>query len=138
MTAIECVVFVAVFAVVCFAFGPRRRSESPLRFVRGLRQLHRYTPAVEVVLDYRSASGTKIVRRVHVTQSQYRRDGRLYLIGFCHYRLAPRTFRVDRVLCFATPDGEVIDTRRFLIDRLAIPPDLCGFAREPMVVNSAA
>lgn len=88
--------------------------------------LHRYTAPVEVVLDYCSAGGGRIVRRVHITRSQYRRDGRIYLTAFCHHRRAPRTFRVDRVLCFATPDGEIIDTRQFLVGQLAIPPDLCG------------
>jgi hypothetical protein len=34
-------------------------------------------------------------------------------------------FRVDRILSIANLDGEIIDTRRFLIERLAIPPNLC-------------
>ena len=126
MAVIESAVFVAVFVAVLFAFELGRRGKGPLKFASGLRALRRYTPPVEVVLDYRSAGGGKIVRRVHVTRSQYRRDGRIYLTGFCHHRRAPRTFRVDRALCFATPDGEIIDTRQFLVGRLAIPADLCG------------
>ncbi len=51
------------------------------------------------------------------------RGGRLYLLG-----RAPDGkllhFRVDRILSIATPDNEVLDTKRFLTERLEIPPEL--------------
>ncbi|HEY1615523.1 MAG TPA: WYL domain-containing protein [Rhizomicrobium sp.] len=128
IVVIECAVFVAVFAAICLAYPLGRGGGRPLAFTRGLQELRRYDPAIEAVLEYRSEGGFRTVRKVHVTRSQRRRDGRLYLTGFCHRRLGPRTFRVDRIICVATMDGEVIDKRRFLIDRLAIPPELCTVA----------
>jgi predicted DNA-binding transcriptional regulator YafY len=63
---------------------------------------------------------------VAVVRSLRHRDGRLFILGLCGSRRDPRTFRVDRIIRVATPDGEVLDTREFLTDWLGIPPRLCA------------
>lgn len=122
-TAIECGVFILVFAGVCAAYALGRGARTPSSR-RILEPIRRYSPPIEVVLEYRNESGFKALRRVRVTQSLSRPDGRLYLLGFCNARGKPRTFRVDRILCVATVDGEIIETDGFLTNRLGIPFDL--------------
>jgi hypothetical protein len=113
---------VLALAVFCgaYALGSRLLPEG-----RGLRRIRRYLPPVEVTLEYRGESGTKSSRRVAVVRSLRHRDGRLYLLGLCGSRRDPRTFRVDRIISVATADGEIVDTRRFLVEWLSIPPKLC-------------
>jgi hypothetical protein len=131
MILAECAVFVVVFVAVCAAFALGRGSTSSPVFGRTtLQELHSYDPAIEVFLEYRNETGFKSLRRVHITRSQYRHDGRLYLIGYCHRSNGPRTFRADRIICFATQDGEVLDKQQFLMNRLAIPAALCTIAAE--------
>ena len=124
MVAVEWIV-IAVLAVGVFcgvyALGNRLLPEG-----RGLRRIRRYFPPVEVTLDYRAETGARFSRRVFVVRSLRHRDGRLYLLGLCGRRRDPRTFRVDRIVSVATADGEIIDTRRFLVDWLSIPPKLCA------------
>jgi hypothetical protein len=134
MIVAESAVFIVVFFAVYAAFALGRGSTPPSIFGRTtLQELHRYDPAIEAVLEYRSESGFKSLRKIHITKSRRRHDGRLYLLGYCHRSRGPRTFRVDRIICFATPDGEVIDTHEFLIKRLAIPANLCTIESELLV-----
>ena len=124
MVAMESIAIAALaLGVFCaaYALGSRLLPEE-----RGLRRIRRYFPPVEVTLQYRAESGAKSSRRVAVIKSLRHRDGRLYLLGLCGSRRDPRTFRVDRIVSVATADGQTIDTRQFLVDRLSIPSRLCA------------
>jgi len=135
----ECAVFVVVFVAVCAAFTLGRGSGAAQIFrYATLLELHRYDPAIEVLLEYRYESGSKSLRRVHITRCQRRYDGRLYLVCYCHRSNGPRTFRVDRIISFATLDGEVIDRYQFLIDRLSISKEFCANVAEPFTETAAA
>jgi predicted DNA-binding transcriptional regulator YafY len=46
---------------------------------------------------YQSTSGDKITERQLDPYALVHRGGWWYLVGYCHLRLAPRTFRVDRI-----------------------------------------
>ena len=116
-------VFALVFGAICVAYALGRGNKEIPSWFRNLTRIRRYSPLIEVYIEYRDARGRKMLPKVSIQRSLSGRSGRLYLFGFCNEY--PRTFRVDRILSIANLDGEIIDTRRFLIERLAIPPDLC-------------
>lgn len=74
------------------------------------------------MIEYRSASG-EITRR-RVTFKTFRRapSGQPMLIAWCHERQAVRSFRVDRVQCFITIDGEVQAPDVFWAQIDVVPP----------------
>ncbi|MEX0921309.1 MAG: WYL domain-containing protein [Rhodovibrionaceae bacterium] len=116
-------VLIAV-AVAVYALG----SDGKRRHTYGsdLRKIEEYRPPVSVVLKYRNASGVNSERRVAVLRSLRSRQGHLYLLGVFGKRRNPRVFRVDRIVSVKSADGRPLDTRRFLIDRLSIPHELCA------------
>lgn len=124
MVLLVCVIAGFVFAVVAVAYEFGLRGESRTPFRQGLREIRHYRPPVDVVLEYRNGQGFRTLRRLAVLKAFVRRDGRLYLFGISHRPARPRMFRVDRIRCIATPDGEVVDTAQFLLQQLALPADL--------------
>ena len=122
-TIVSCAVFVLVFGAICAAYALGRGDREIPFWFRSLSRIRRYSPLVEVYIEYRDAQGRKMLPKVSIQQSLSGRSGHLYLFGFCNEK--PRFFRTDRILSIASPDGEIIDTWRFLTERLAIPPELC-------------
>lgn len=59
-------------------------------------------------IEYEAASGAVTRRRI-MLRSISERDGDVYLRAMCFERSAPRTFRLDRVLCVIDGDGVVHD-----------------------------
>ena len=91
----------------------------------GLTQIEEYRPPVSVLLNYRDAAGATSERRVSVMRSLRSREDHLYLFGVTRKGRKPRTFRVDRIGSMKTANGKPLDKRRFLIDRLCLPRELC-------------
>lgn len=125
-----------MFAVIIAAYTLGRSSNQSISLSRGLQEIHQYAPPVLVEIGYRNEAGIKTQRRVAVLKSLRHDDGRLLLLGFLGSR-RPRTFRVDRIVSLATPDGEVLDKRAFLTDWLSIPPKLIAPKRYKPVYNSS-
>lgn len=114
---------VLIFGAILGAYALDRGSNRLLPSGRGLHEIRQYVPPVVIELRYRNETGIKTQRRVAVLKSLRHSDGRLLLLGICGGR-QPRTFRVDRIVEVATPDGEILDTRRFLTGSLDIPPKM--------------
>lgn len=113
---------IAVAVAVYVLGGGKRRNP----YFRNLDKIEEYRPPIKVVLEYRNDSGDRYNGPFAVLRSlRHRRDDRLYLLGFLGKQGKPRVFRVDRIVSMKTPDGQPVDTRRFLIDRLGIPRELC-------------
>jgi predicted DNA-binding transcriptional regulator YafY len=75
---------------------------------------------------YISFDGSQTVREVE-PYSVLNHDGRWYMIGYCRLRLAPRSFRVDRILEPQTIKGNFkrptdFDARAFLRESLPFAP----------------
>ena len=91
--------------------------------------LQRFDP-FDLAFSYPGDDGAKHERR-RVTVARLSidtfggtlRPGALYVIGWCHARLAPRTFRVDRMVDVHEPEtGEVYaDPRAALLSRVRKP-----------------
>lgn len=76
-------------------------------------------------IDYRDSEGSFSRRRI--TMHRLESGPRVaFLQAYCHERQAPRTFRTDRIECFITRDGEVIEPdeywRRIGVDQTGLSP----------------
>lgn len=70
------------------------------------------------MIEYTAADGAVTRRRItmlHVTE----RDGHRYLTARCHERRALRTFRLDRISCLISQDGEIEEADPWFDDVLA-------------------
>ena len=142
----EALTFVVVFGVACACITALWRSYAPAQASKRRRTMElvqQYTPAIDVMLEYRDVHAFKTLRRVRISQALRGWAGHLYLLGFYESATKPRTFRLDRVVSFVSLDGEVLETRRFLNDRLGITdaPGASGCrpagTRSPMRHNRA-
>jgi tellurite resistance protein len=70
------------------------------------------------MIEYCDTSGVFTRRRVTMRNVIDRGDQR-YLQAFCHERNAMRTFRLDRITCLISQDGEVEDAEAFFDEVLA-------------------
>ena len=128
--AMEVATFAVVFGAVLTAFtlGRRSRGDAKPRAARdphpGYHLIRQYSPPVDMRVEYRNPGGFSMLRDMRIIRALHRR-GRLYLFGLCDRGAKPRIFRADRITCFATLDGEVIDTGHFLTGPLQIPSELC-------------
>lgn len=130
-TTLELLTFAVVFAAVCIGLTTFiRKASSPatpaVKRRSTLVPVQRYSPAIDVMMEYRDVRAFRTLRRVRISQALRNRAGRLYLLGFYEAATKPRTFRLDRVICFASLDGEVLDTRRFVLERLGLPAETSG------------
>lgn len=64
-------------------------------FLEKLRRAARETRRVEI--RYQSTTGDKVTERQVDPYALVHREGWWYLVGYCHLRNGPRTFRVDRI-----------------------------------------
>jgi hypothetical protein len=112
MVAIEFLTFVVVFAAVigAYSFGTRATGKSLAKPVQ----------PTDIWLEYRSAYGRATRRRLKIVQTIIASNGRGYVCGDDGSASRFKMFRTDRIISIATPEGEVIDTRRFLSERLGI------------------
>jgi hypothetical protein len=70
------------------------------------------------MIEYSDAAGQRSRRRV--TMLHVDDNGRtMQLQAFCHERKAPRCFRLDRITCIITQDGEVLDADAWFAEILA-------------------
>ena len=60
------------------------------------------------MIEYEDSHGDTTNRRVTMRTVE-ERGGHRYLYAFCHERQALRMFRLDRIVCLISPDGEVED-----------------------------
>lgn len=60
------------------------------------------------IIDYKNAKGIESRRRITARKLTQGRDSPI-LKAVCHERKALRSFRCDRISCFISDDGEVID-----------------------------
>ncbi len=114
---LELIVFAVVFGAViaAYAFGQSRRGEpGPGSLIR------QYSPPINMWLEYKNREGYESLQPVKILRSERRTNGHLYLFGF-NGRDKPREYRIDRISCIASEDGEVLDYREFLTTRLNIP-----------------
>jgi len=79
---------------------------------------------IEIILEYRNASGHVTLRKVRVMRYLSRRNGRSYLSGVCSG--GQRSFRVDRIVSVAKLDGEVVEKADFLASVLDVPNRIYG------------
>ena len=107
------IVAIAVFVAIAAAFELGRSGAG-----KGASQI-RISP-VEVMLEYRNATGFVTLRNVRIIGYTTRRAGRASLFALCNGGTAPRNFRIDRIISVATLDGEVMETRRFLTQTLGL------------------
>lgn len=116
MGNIPLLVFFGVFAaiVVAYEFGRRGNLNSALRGAS------RSVPPVEVMLEYRNATGFTTLRKIRILGYVPRRAGRSCLFALCNGGTAPRTFRIDRIISVANLDGELLDLREFLTEALGV------------------
>lgn len=129
---IEVLTFAVVFGAVLVAFAWGRNSTSsfgdrktdgpakPRDPHPGFQLIRQYSPPIYMRIEYRWPSGFSMLLNVRILRVLHRRE-RLYLFGLCDPNAKPKMFRVDRIVCFVTLDGEVVDTLPFLTDRLRIP-----------------
>ena len=123
---IEGLTAIVVFAVIlgAYKFGSSHR---PSQRSNGQEQLPRqFSPPVPIMLTYCGRDGLISRQPVKIYNAYRKANGQLCLDALCGQRHNPRTFRADRIQTIETTDGEVIDTYRFLIDRLRIPANLCA------------
>jgi hypothetical protein len=125
MAIAELTVFVLVFGAVVGAYILGHRETPFAKWQRSLRELRRYQPPIDVVIEYQNKAGFRSQRRLAILRSLCGKDGQVYVLGICRNSNKPRTFRTDRISCFATTDGEVLDKQRFLLERLALPTEVC-------------
>lgn len=130
-TTLELLTFAVVFAAICVGLTAlTRKASSPATPTKERRStlalVQQYSPAIDVMMEYRDVRAFRTLRRVRISQALRNRAGRLYLLGFYEAATKPRTFRLDRVICFASLDGEVLDTRRFVLERLGLPAETSG------------
>lgn len=78
---------------------------------------------VFTLIDYIDSKGIPSRRRITMLRVKTGKHG-LALHAVCHERKAFRSFRIDRIQCFIEPDGEVIETARFLRETMLI--DVAG------------
>ncbi|WP_353474805.1 hypothetical protein PVT71_14645 [Salipiger sp. H15] len=71
------------------------------------------------MIDYCDSRGQETRRRITLQKLKTGRNGHL-LQAICHERKALRSFRCDRIECFITDDGEVIETAEFFREHLFI------------------
>jgi len=124
--AIEIAVFIAAFITVwgIYELGGGEEHSARSRYAK-LHMIDRYSPSIRVLLDLRNDRGAVRQMRVRITGSFYYPDGRLCLSGFCGpLGLHARTLPVDQIVSIATPYGVVVDTQRFLVEKLNIPAHL--------------
>jgi len=74
---------------------------------------------VFAAIEYEDASGN-ITRRRITMQKLVRGSSAPMLKAICHERHAVRNFRTDRIQCFITADGEIIETEVFFRDMLGV------------------
>ena len=124
--AIEIAAFVAVFAAVWLIYELGGGEEIPARAKRGsVYQLDNYSPAIRAVLDYVNEDGERRRHRIKIARSIYFPDGRICLRGYyVPFGARPHSFRVDRIVAVAAPDGEHLDKRLFFTGELHIPSHL--------------
>jgi len=92
---------------------------------------------VYCVIDYCDSSGHQTRRRITLLKAS-RGPHAPMLMAICHERKAMRTFRCDRIECFITDEGEVIETQEFFKDCLFIDlADLCPDPVEAKVLGQA-
>lgn len=72
-----------------------------------------------LMIEYRDARGQVTQRRI-TTRTVVEQDGIRYLQAVCHERNALRTFRLDRIVCFISQDGEVEDAQAWFAEILPI------------------
>jgi len=68
---------------------------------------------IETTIDYADADGQITRRRVKISSISSSR-GRTYVNGYCMERKAPRQFRLDRIDCFITEEGECVEPATFI------------------------
>lgn len=68
---------------------------------------------VTATIEYEDARGNPTRRLVDIWDI-LESNGVTYLETYCHKREGERTFRADRITCFITSDGEIIDPEAFL------------------------
>ena len=72
-----------------------------------------------LMIEYRDARGQVTQRRI-TTRTVIEQDGVRYLQAECHERHALRSFRLDRIVCFISQDGEVEDAQAWFAEILPI------------------
>lgn len=72
-----------------------------------------------LMIEYRDARGQVTQRRI-TTRTVVEQDGVRYLQAECHERHALRSFRLDRIVCFISQDGEVEDAQAWFAEILPI------------------
>jgi len=72
-----------------------------------------------LLMEYTDASGNRSRRRI-TTRHVDDRGATRYLVAVCHERNALRTFRLDRIDCFISADGEVEDPDRWFAEILPV------------------
>lgn len=80
---------------------------------------------IYVAMDYTDAKGKETRRRITMLRL-VRGPVSPILRAICHERRALRSFRIDRISCFITGDGEVIEPDRFFREILRIDPSSLG------------
>jgi len=99
----------------------------------------------QVLLQYQNHTQEKPSSRVFAVYAIVHRWGRWYAVGYCHYRQAMRTFRVDRIQeltllkeTFEVPvDFDIhayleqeMETRPWLLVTMRFAPEVAAMARE--------
>lgn len=74
---------------------------------------------VYCVIDYCDAGGNKTRRRITLVKMRTGPNAPM-LTAICHERRAMRTFRCDRIECFISDVGEVIETEAFFRDTMYV------------------
>jgi len=121
-TIVPLAVFVLVFTGIFVAYAIGRRDASAPTQPRAT---HAVTSA-DIVIEYRAEGrASPYLQRIRVVEWMQSRHGRLYLYGLRNDG-KQRMFRVDRIVSIAIPDGEVLDMQRYLVERLAVPAELCA------------
>jgi hypothetical protein len=96
------------------AYELGQRRSTPRRQNRYARRLP-FPQPIEVLLEYRNATGFKTRRKIRIIGFQPRRYGRSYIFAMSY--TGPRLFPVDRIVSIATRSGEVLDLDVFLAER---------------------
>lgn len=88
------------------------------------------------IIEYSDAAGQRTRRRItmlHVDDNGQTR----HLQAFCHERKAPRCFRLDRITCIITQDGEVLDANAWFAEILAEADPTQVTGRAPQLRQAA-
>jgi hypothetical protein len=78
------------------------------------------------MIEYESAAGDYSVRAITVRSWKHDRQGRARLCAYCHERRAYREFVCERIIACIDLDGEVHDSRDFLLSALGLDIDKPG------------